>query len=417
MGKGLHVVIPWILDAPGPWSRPRPAPTPSPSPCTPAPAAGRSRCSTRSASPACPTGCAGHRSAAARQPRIALVRARGLGLGRRVRGRGRRTRTSGPGRPRPRCAACCTPPPSTTARALDLYRWSLNPVLAEDAVTVLTRHPDAATGWADALDATVHADPRTRDSVWLGVRQSLAALADPDVLRRVDPDPDEPFDPETFLRDAGTLFLLASAVGVRHRARRWSPRSSRTSPRPPAPWPPAPPAHAWIRRCCSPSTRSPTSPRCRRCPSLMAEGGGSGITTLAVLQSLAQARHRWGEHAADAIWDAATVKLVLGGLAKMRDLDDVSRLLGEIDEPTQTLSRGRGGERSTSTSLRQVPVMPPSVLRTLPFGTGGSAAAPHPTRRHRPRRLARPPRRRRAARRPDAGRDRHATPSTRRPRR
>ena len=56
----------------------------------------------------------------------------------------------------------------------------------------------------------------------------------------------------------------------------------------------------------------------------MAEGGGAGITTMPVLQSLAQARHRWGEHAADAIWDAASVKIVLGGLAKMRDLDDVA---------------------------------------------------------------------------------------------
>ncbi len=104
-------------------------------------------------------------------------------------------------------------------------------------------------------------------------------------------------------------------------------------------------------------------------PSLMAEGGGSGITTLAVLQSLAQARHRWGEHAADTIWDAATVKLVLGGLAKMRDLDDVSRLLGDIDETTRSQSRGHAGERSTTTSLRTVPVLPPAVLRTLPFGS------------------------------------------------
>ena len=105
-------------------------------------------------------------------------------------------------------------------------------------------------------------------------------------------------------------------------------------------------------------------------PSLMAEGGGTGITTLAVLQSLAQARNRWGEHAADAIWDAATVKLVLGGLAKARDFEDVARLLGEIDEPTRTTSRGAGGERSSSVSMRHVPVMPPAVLRTLPFGTG-----------------------------------------------
>jgi type IV secretion system protein VirD4 len=62
--------------------------------------------------------------------------------------------------------------------------------------------------------------------------------------------------------------------------------------------------------------------------------------------------------------------VMLGGLAKMRDLEDVSRLLGEIDEPTQTLSHGRAGERSYSTSLRMVPVMPPALLRTLPFGTG-----------------------------------------------
>ena len=104
-------------------------------------------------------------------------------------------------------------------------------------------------------------------------------------------------------------------------------------------------------------------------PSLMAEGGGSGITTLAVFQSLAQARNSWGEHAADTLWDAATVKVVLGGLAKMRDLDDISRLLGDTDQPTHTISRGRTGDRSTSTSQRQLPVLPPAVLRTLPFGT------------------------------------------------
>ena len=104
-------------------------------------------------------------------------------------------------------------------------------------------------------------------------------------------------------------------------------------------------------------------------PSLMAEGGGSGITTLAVLQSLAQARHRWGEHAADAIWDAATVKLILGGLGKARDLEDIARLLGDIDETTTTWTRGYTGDRSQSMSMRQIPVMPASVLRTLPFGT------------------------------------------------
>lgn len=36
-------------------------------------------------------------------------------------------------------------------------------------------------------------------------------------------------------------------------------------------------------------------------PTLMAEGSGSGITTVSVLQSLSQARERWNEHQAGAI--------------------------------------------------------------------------------------------------------------------
>jgi len=44
-------------------------------------------------------------------------------------------------------------------------------------------------------------------------------------------------------------------------------------------------------------------------------------------------------------------------------------LAGEIDETTTTWTRGHSGERSQSVSVRQMPVMPASVLRTLPFGT------------------------------------------------
>ena len=101
----------------------------------------------------------------------------------------------------------------------------------------------------------------------------------------------------------------------------------------------------------------------------MAEGGGSGITTLAVFQSLAQARNSWGEHAADTLWDAATVKVVLGGTSSARDLQDLSALIGERDEKTDTVSVGDYGSRSLQRSIRRVPVMPPEVIRTLPFGT------------------------------------------------
>jgi type IV secretion system protein VirD4 len=88
-----------------------------------------------------------------------------------------------------------------------------------------------------------------------------------------------------------------------------------------------------------------------------------------VLQSLSQARDKWGDHAAGAIWDASIVKVVLGGTSAARDLQDLSALIGERDERTDTISVGDYGSRSLQRSMRRVPVMPPEVIRTLPFGT------------------------------------------------
>ncbi|MCW2666520.1 MAG: Type secretory pathway VirD4 component-like, partial [Frankiales bacterium] len=102
-------------------------------------------------------------------------------------------------------------------------------------------------------------------------------------------------------------------------------------------------------------------------PNLLADGGGSGITTVTVLQSLAQARSRWGEAGADAMWDAATTKIVLGGLAHADDLQRISRLAGDIDLPHVTHSSGSGGP-SRSTSTRRLPALPLERIRCLPAG-------------------------------------------------
>ncbi|MDN5751558.1 MAG: type IV secretory system conjugative DNA transfer family protein, partial [Pseudonocardia sp.] len=96
----------------------------------------------------------------------------------------------------------------------ELFRWTLDPTSAADAVAILTNHPDAATGWADSLASMIDADPRTRDSIWQGVSLSLAALADPRVLDAVSPGEGEEFDPEAFIRQRGTLFLLATGAGA-----------------------------------------------------------------------------------------------------------------------------------------------------------------------------------------------------------
>ena len=104
-------------------------------------------------------------------------------------------------------------------------------------------------------------------------------------------------------------------------------------------------------------------------PTLMAEGGGTGITTMPVLQSLAQAREKWSDNAAGAIWDASIVKIILGGASNSKDLHDLTTLIGERDEVTDSTTVGDHGSRSAQRSIRRVPIMPPDTIRTLPFGT------------------------------------------------
>lgn len=253
--------------------------------------------------------------------------------------------------------------------AKTLYQWALNPTLAADAVRVLSSHPGAAEGWADSLDAMVQADPRTRDSIWQGVSLAFSALADPRVLDAVSPGPGEEFDPEEFLLGNGTLYLLATGAGAGassalvaafiedlvETARKIAARSPGARMDPPL-----------LLALDEIGNLAPLP----SLPTLMAEGGGTGITPLPVLQSLAQAREKWGENQANAIWDASIVKIILGGASNSRDLQDLSTLVGDRDETTDSVTTDAYGAHSSQRSIRRVPILPPDVLRTLPFGTG-----------------------------------------------
>ncbi|MHA7246918.1 type IV secretory system conjugative DNA transfer family protein [Arthrobacter tecti] len=251
----------------------------------------------------------------------------------------------------------------------ELFRWTLDPSAAAEAVTILTDSPMAATGWADSLGAMIDADPKTRDSIWQGVALALGALADPRVLDAVTPRPGEDFDPEHFITKRGTLYLLATGAGAGasaalvaafvedliETARKIAARSPGARLDPPL-----------LLALDEIGNLAPLP----SLPTLMAEGGGTGITTLPVLQSLAQARDKWNENAAGAIWDASIVKIILGGASNSRDLQDLTTLIGERDEYTDSVTLGDHGTRSNQRSIRRIPILPPDRIRTLPFGTG-----------------------------------------------
>ena len=249
----------------------------------------------------------------------------------------------------------------------DLYRWSLSAAQAREAVMILATHPKAALSWHQGLEAIVGADQKQRDSVWAMVAIAFASLADPRVLDAVSPEPGEHFDPEAFLRERGTVFLVGTSTGasataglvgafvedVAEAARRIAAASpgARIDP----------PLSMILDEAANYPLPSLTS--------LMSEGGGTGIATMVVLQSLAQARAVWGEHEACAIWDASSVKLILGGGSNARDLEDLSKLIGQREERQYSESIGADGRRSSSSSTREVPIMDTSRLRMLPFGT------------------------------------------------
>lgn len=252
----------------------------------------------------------------------------------------------------------------------ELFNWTLAPTAAADAVAILASHPEAAAGWGDSLDSMIHADPRTRDSIWMGVSLALSCLADPRVLDAVTPKPGAPaFDPVEFLQSNGTLYLLATGAGA---GASWSLVAAfiedlvETARHLAAASPGARMDPPLLLALDEIGNLAPLP----SLPTLMAEGGGTGITTMPVLQSLSQVRDKWGDHAAGAIWDASIVKIILGGTSAARDLQDLSALIGERDETTDSISTGDYGSRSVQRSTRRVPVMPPETIRTLPFGTG-----------------------------------------------
>jgi type IV secretory pathway TraG/TraD family ATPase VirD4 len=246
-----------------------------------------------------------------------------------------------------------------------VLRWTANPADSEP-VRILQAAAGAAEGWGEELEEQTLADPRQRGSVWAGVRRAFDCLADPRVLDACSPASVDAFDPEAFIRGNGTLYLLGSTGAqlsvaplvsaivedlVEH-GRMIAAHSAGGRLDPPL---------LLVLDEAANIAPLPTL------PSLLADGGGVGIPTIAVFQSLAQARARWGETATDAMWDAATIKIVLGGLAKGRDLEEISRLIGDYDEDVLTTTRAAATATRSATS-RKAPVLSPQALRALESG-------------------------------------------------
>jgi hypothetical protein len=211
------------------------------------------------------------------------------------------------------------------------------------AQQILAGEVGQATALArNLLDGIVTTDQRELSGIWStasgvlsGFRsdQALSATSDPD------------FDPARFVRSSDTIYIAAPAhlqaqvaplvVGLIEDIRRATyaqaaDRMSRVGDRPPV-----------VLALDEVANIAPLPDL----PSMISEGGGQGLITIACLQDLSQARHRWAGHA-DGFPSLFGTTVVLPGIGDVRTLGALSTLAGDEEIPTRTMSAGRAlGDR------------------------------------------------------------------------
>ena len=102
-------------------------------------------------------------------------------------------------------------------------------------------------------------------------------------------------------------------------------------------------------------------------PQLYSHLGSRGVIPMTILQSHAQGVGVWGETGMRALLGAATVKLVGAGIDDASFAEDLSRLIGDHDVTTLSISSG-DGRTSRSRSVRQQRILPAAAIRALPKG-------------------------------------------------
>lgn len=107
--------------------------------------------------------------------------------------------------------------------------------------------------------------------------------------------------------------------------------------------------------------------RARAIPAQFSHFGSRGIVVMAILQSWSQGVEVWGRDGMRKLWSAANVKVYGGGVAEVDFLDELSRLIGDYQLTTTSISHGRGG-RSTNRAVRPERILDVADLTALPAG-------------------------------------------------
>jgi type IV secretion system protein VirD4 len=202
-----------------------------------------------------------------------------------------------------------------------VLRWVLRGEL-DPAGKALETHD--ATVANDVLVGIARTDERERSSIYSATAGILAAY-NADTTRRAAANPN--FDPHHFAASTDTIYITAPAhkqaltaplvVGLLEQIRHATYQHAQLQPT-------TPPVYFCLDEI---ANIAPI----HDLPALVSEAGGQHLHILACLQDLSQARHRWGNDAADGFLTLFQTKLILNGIADPHTLQAISTTLGEYD--------------------------------------------------------------------------------------
>jgi hypothetical protein len=228
----------------------------------------------------------------------------------------------------------------------DVLAWLANPL---DRAPIIALRAAGMHILAGQLAGTIAGAPETRDGIFETARQCVACLLDPRIAQWVTPHDDLPrFDPTAFMSSRDTVYLLSkdgggSAAGLVTAAtdallQAAIGEAERQGGRMDPPCVPVLDEVANIARI-------------EDLPDLFSHLGSRSIPCVTVLQSYRQGVKAWGEPGMDALWSAATTKLLGAGLDDSDFAAKMSLLVG--DHEIWRRSSSFGGSNGSSTSVQQ----------------------------------------------------------------
>jgi hypothetical protein len=235
-----------------------------------------------------------------------------------------------------------------------VHYWALSRT-PDSFLSALTGAGGEAERWGTLIrDLMTSNATKTTDTIRYMAAANLGFMLDPVLREAVTPGPGM-FSPAEFVRDGGTLYLIAESRDERpspvaglfaalvteiyHQAALAAAKMPGGRLDPPMLW-----ALDEVTQTCP-----------LPLPSMLADAGGRGIQIMPVVHGAAQLRSRWGRDGARAILDTTSVKVFLPGITDPETLEMASKLAG-------TMAAAERGHEHES----RHPVMTEDMISRLP---------------------------------------------------